>query len=232
MPSYPGADVESTNSGTPQTPSNSQNAVLPGMSKSLACATLARTYGQERTRGRTREQEKVVVVVSFQYTVTCQSCLSISFQMLPNPILPSLINKRLVDGHPARDWPVLDIWQLSHVVGLLHIVIDSPLHDMWLQSHPKIRGAYAGVDDCHDNQDNRNSGETCQTLSDGDIILRVAGLVHSGELENEVRQSAEEQENGDDHSKPVLTPSPEGRHKEDENCHGYGGNCETKLSAC
>lgn len=120
---------------------------------------------------------------------------------------------------------MLHVWQLGHVIRLLHIVVDPPLHDVLFQSHPKIRCAYAGVDDCKNDQDNRDSGETRQTLPDGFVVSFMAGLVHSGQLEDEVCQSAEEEEDGDDHSKLVLAAGPESGHEENEHCHGDGGDC-------
>ncbi len=95
---------------------------------------------------------------------------------------------------------------------------------MWLQPHPEIWRAHARVDDCHDDQDNGNDSETRQTLPDWKVIPHVAGLVHSCQLENKVSQSAEEQEQCNDHSKIVLTTSPEGCHKQDNDGDGNGGD--------
>jgi hypothetical protein len=138
----------------------------------------------------------------------------------------------LVNGHPARDGAVLDVWQLGHVVHLLGIVVDPPRHNMWLQPHAKVCCAHAGVDDCQDNQDNRDCGKTRQTLSDRNIVDFVAGLVHSSHLEDKVCQSTEEQENSNDHAEFVLATSPEGCHKENKNGYGDSGNCEAEFGTC
>ena len=103
---------------------------------------------------------------------------------------------------------------------------------MWLQPHAKVCCAHASVDDCQDNQDNRDSGETRQTLSDRNIVLFVAGLVHSTHLEDEVCQSTEKQENSNDHAEFVLATSPEGGHKENKNGYGDSGDCETEFGTC
>jgi hypothetical protein len=126
---------------------------------------------------------------------------------------------------------MLEVWQLSHVVNLLSFLSPNlPLHDMWLQSHPEIRGAYPGIDDCHDNQDNGNNSETGQILSNWKVIALVAGLVHSCKLENKVCQSTEEEEDCNNHSKFVLTSGPEGCHEKDNNRYRNCGDCEAIFS--
>jgi len=53
-------------------------------------------------------------------------------------------------------------------------------------------------------------------------IVITAKLV---KLEDEVCQSTEEEEDGGNHSKFVLTASPEGCHEEDKNRHWNGSDC-------
>ena len=57
-------------------------------------------------------------------------------------------------------------------------------------------------------------------------------LVHPGKLEDEIGKSAEETQNCDYHPKPVLAPSPESCHEEDDNCNRDGGHCNPFLGIC
>jgi hypothetical protein len=127
---------------------------------------------------------------------------------------------------------VLDVWQLGHVVHLLGISVDPPLHDMRLQPHSEISCAHAGIDDCQDDQDNRDGGKTRQTLPNGDVVEFVAGLVHSGHLEDEVCQSTEKEEDCDNHAKLVLTAGPEGCHEKNDDRYRDGGDREAKFGSC
>ena len=125
-----------------------------------------------------------------------------------------------------------EIWQLRHVVNLLVLPPDLTLHNMWLQPLVEVGGANTGVDDCKDNQYNRDDRETGETLPNWNIVLFVGRLVHSGKFEDEVGQAAKEQEDGHNHPELVLTPCPKGGHEQYEDRDWDGSNRETKFCIC
>ncbi len=96
---------------------------------------------------------------------------------------------------------------------------------MLLEALIEVRSAYACIDDCKNNQDDGDNSEAGQILSDWHVIGLVGLLIHPSKLENEVSQSAEEEEDGDDHSKDVLAARPEGCHEQNHNCNRDGGDC-------
>lgn len=97
---------------------------------------------------------------------------------------------------------------------------------MLLEALVEVRRAYACVDDCKNNQDDGDNSEAGQVLSDGHVIGLVALLIHPSKLENEVSQSAEEEEDGNDHSKDILATRPEGCHEQNYNSNGDSGDCQ------
>jgi hypothetical protein len=54
-------------------------------------------------------------------------------------------------------------------------------------------------------------------------------LVHSDQLEQEVRQTANIEDNDDYHAWSILTTSPESSHRQDEDGDRYGGNGAVKF---
>jgi hypothetical protein len=136
----------------------------------------------------------------------------------------------LVDRHPARCWSILEVRELSHVILLCGLLATNlALHDVGLQSFVKVVSTHDGVGDGEDDQHNGDGRETGQTLADGKVVIRFAGLVHAGELEDEVGQSAEEEEDGADHADLVLSAGPEGRHEQDQDRNGNGSDGEAPL---
>lgn len=87
---------------------------------------------------------------------------------------------------------VLEVWELGHVVHLLCLLsANLPLHDMWFESLVEVGHAYRCIDDCEDNQNDGDNGETGQTLSDREVVVSARWLVHASELEDEVGHAAE-----------------------------------------
>lgn len=84
---------------------------------------------------------------------------------------------------------------------------------MCLQALIEIGHADAGIDDCKDDQDNRNDGKTSQTLPDRKVERCVAGLIHPDELEDEVSQPTVVHENGEDRSNFVFSARPHRGHE-------------------
>lgn len=95
---------------------------------------------------------------------------------------------------------------------------------MRLQSLIEVVGAYTGIDDGKHDQYDGDNGEARQILPHGQIESLVAGLIHSCELEDEVGQTTEEQEDGEDHSRLILAPCPKGGEEEDQNGDGDGSH--------
>ena len=60
----------------------------------------------------------------------------------------------------------------------------------------------------------------------------MACLVHSGELEDEVRQSAEEEDDGEEHAELVLSSGPECCHDEDDDRDWDSGDRDPFLGVC
>lgn len=129
---------------------------------------------------------------------------------------------------------VFEVWKLGHVVQFLCCLLSTnlSLHDMGLQSLVEICHAYRCVDYCEDNQDNGDNSETRQTLSDWEVVVSTAWLIHSCKLEDEVCHSTEEEEDGPNHSNLILSSSPESCHEEDENRDGDCGDGKAEFSIC
>ena len=60
----------------------------------------------------------------------------------------------------------------------------------------------------------------------------MAWLVHPGELENEVCQSAEKHNDAEEHSELVFSSSPEGCHDEDDDSNRDSSDRHPFLSVC
>ena len=86
---------------------------------------------------------------------------------------------------------------------------------MRLQSLVEVGRADTGVHNCKNNQDNSDNRETRQVLSDGKIVVPMTGLIHPRKFEDEIRQAAEKEENGDDND-----------------CDRDGGNRQPKFGVC
>lgn len=88
---------------------------------------------------------------------------------------------------------MFEIWQLGHVVQFLCIGFSNlALRDVRLESLIEICCTDTGVDDRKKDENDSNDGENCQRLSDWNVTLLLALLVHSEQFEDEVCQTAEE----------------------------------------
>lgn len=169
------------------------------------------------------------MVVSVYIFETCNPTVC------PYPDAPraqySQINPMLrcsVDCHPARYRPVLVIRELLH--DFCFLATHLALHDVCLQTHAEIRSAHDGVDNCQDDQNDRDNCEACQTLPDCHVILRLLWLIHSHKLKDEVCQSTEEEDNGSNHANFILATSPESCHKQNDDCDGNRSNRKRAFS--
>lgn len=81
---------------------------------------------------------------------------------------------------------------------------------MVLEPGAKVAHADEAVDDGQDDEENGQDSKGCQRLLDGFVILFMTGLVNADELEEEVRERAEVQDDGQRHSNLVLALRKEG----------------------
>ena len=61
---------------------------------------------------------------------------------------------------------MLEIWKFSHIVRLLFLPTDLTFHDMRLESLVEVGRAHTGVNDCKNNQYNRDDRETGESFPD------------------------------------------------------------------
>jgi hypothetical protein len=162
-----------------------------------------------------RIKEKVVCRASIHF-LDMQILQSVPDAPMPN------IHKTgfppLVDRHSARYWSMFEVWKLG-IVWLLGCFLTTNLsfHNVWFQAQSEVGRAHNCVDDRENDQYDRDGSETCQTLADWKIVRCLGWLVHPRKLEDEVGQSAEEEENRADHSNLVLSASPECCHEQNQN---------------
>ena len=103
------------------------------------------------------------------------------------------------------------------------------LHNMLLQPFVEIAHANTSVDYRGNNQDNGDNSETGQRFSYGFVIMFLGWCIHPSELVNEVRQTAEVQDNGTHHTKLIFAASKEYSQEQDEHRDRDGSNSQSEL---
>lgn len=83
------------------------------------------------------------------------------------------------------------VWHLSHV-SLLHLLIDwLTVRNMRFQALVEVYGALNSVDDCSNNEKDRDDGKGGQRFGSWGIIGHPLPIVNTDELEDEVCQRCE-----------------------------------------
>jgi hypothetical protein len=104
--------------------------------------------------------------------------------------------------------------------------------DVRFQALVEVRRTPCAVDDCHDQQQERNDSKSRQTFPRRFIVLhsfRVARVVHAYELEQEVSHGREVEDDRAAHSQSGLAPGKPCSRKQDGDGDGDGGNGESKF---
>lgn len=115
---------------------------------------------------------------------------------------------------------MLVIREVIHADRLLLLPANLALQYMLLQSLVEVCHAHRGIDDRHNDQNDRDYRKTGERLPDRHVVCLVARLIHSGQLEDEISQSTKEAANCQDHPECVLSAGPVSGHKQDEDCDG------------
>ena len=83
------------------------------------------------------------------------------------------------------------------------------LVNVLLQAFVEVAHAYCGVDNGKEDENDRYHRKTGEVLPDGKVVGFVAWLVHPGELEDEIGQTAEVADKCHNHADDALPTGPE-----------------------
>ena len=123
--------------------------------------------------------------------------------------------------------PVSTFRPIVRVLRILH-TLRLPVLDMRLQSLIEISHNHDRCSDRRNQQQDRQHRKCGQRMSRRCILVRLRTIVHTNELENEVRHSGEVEED-DESLAGIGFPSRDvGGEEEESDCDGQGGDrkCE------
>ena len=97
----------------------------------------------------------------------------------------------LVDRHTTRYWSSREIGHLQHGWFLV-LALHFSLRNVGFQTVVEVQGTHNRIDDCNDDEDNRDDSKGGERLSGGQVALSPCGvLVHSDKLEEKVCKAPE-----------------------------------------
>lgn len=100
---------------------------------------------------------------------------------------------------------------------LLILAPDFAYRYVLLEPLIEVRHASACVDDGEDNQHNSDDRKTRQVFPNREVIRLLGRLIHASQFEYEISQPTKEADDGDDHSKLLLSTGEESCHAQNEN---------------
>jgi hypothetical protein len=98
-----------------------------------------------------------------------------------------------------------------------------------LQATVEVAHANDAIGNGEDEEENRDDGEGCESLSNGNVVLTVSGLINSNQLEDEICETAKVEDKDYSHAGFVLLLGKVGSCKQNANRDGNRGNRQSKL---
>lgn len=134
---------------------------------------------------------------------------------------------RLVNRHSTRRRRLQVVHIDTAVVALLlHRRLAEQVR---LQSTAVVVHAIECIDDCTQQEENRQHCKSCQTLAHGHVLL--GALIDAEEFKDEVGKAAEEEDDDRQGSEFVLVARGPGGAQQDQDRDGHGGNGQIVFGA-